>query len=43
MKLNIHFGIGHNKELSNLYKRPFTMKIKYGEKIKYESTKKKAN
>jgi hypothetical protein len=37
MRLNVHFGMGHNKVLSNLYKRPFTMKRKSGEKIKFES------
>ena len=29
--------MGHNKMLSNLYKRPFTMTRKSGEKIKFES------
>ena len=37
MRLNVHFGMGHNKMLSNLYKRPFTMTRKSGEKIKFES------
>jgi hypothetical protein len=38
MKLNIHFGMGHNKVLSNLYKRPFTIRNPNTNKdVKFES------
>ena len=38
MKINIHFGMGHNKVLSNLYKRPFTIRNpNTGKDVMFES------
>ena len=37
MRLNVHFGKGHNKVLSNLYPRPFNLTGKSGKTLKFES------